>query len=99
MRFKTIQTIWTAEDFDIHDTICATPYFEDLIDILCDAGYLHGDLYTTEDEPFEDKTLEELYGENWLKVIKSFSARKINNLIGWDVELRQIDVVEVEKED
>ena len=99
MKTKLIQTIWTAEDFDIHETICATPYFEDLIDILYDEGYLHGALYTTEDEPFEDKTLEELYGENWLKVIKSFSAAKINNLIGWDVELRQVDVVQVEKED
>lgn len=94
MRFKLIQTIWTAEDCDIHETICATPYFEDLIDILCDAEYLHESIYT-----IEGGTLKELYGENWIKVIKSFSARKINNLIGWDVELRQIDVVEVERED
>lgn len=94
MRTKLIQTIWTAENYDIYETICATPHFEDLIDILCDEGYLYGALDTTEDE-----TLEELYGENWLKVIKSFSAAKINNLICWDVELRQVDVVQIEKED
>jgi predicted choloylglycine hydrolase len=94
MKTKLIQTIWTAEDFDFHEIICATPYFEDLIDILYDTGCLHESIYT-----IEGKTLKELYGENWLKVIKSFSARKINNLICWDIELWQIDVVEVEKED
>lgn len=98
MKTKVIQTIWTAEDFDIHETICATPHFDDLIDILYDTGYLYESLYTTEEET-EEKTLKEIYGENWLKTLKSFSARKINNLIGWDVELRQVDLVQVERED
>lgn len=89
MKTKLIQTIWTAEDFDIHETICATPHFEDLIDILYDEGYLYESVYTTT----EGKTLIELYGENWLKVIKSFSARKINNLLGWDIQLRQVDIL------
>lgn len=93
MKTKVIQTIWTAEDFDIHETICATPHFDDLIDILYAEDYLHGSTYT-----IKGKTLKELYGENWLKVIKSFSARKINNLIGWDVELRQVDIIQIERE-
>lgn len=89
MKTKVIQTIWTAEDSYIDETVCATPHFEDLIDILCAKDYLHESVYTN-----KEKTLKELYGENWLKVIKSFSARKINNLIGWDIELRQVDIVE-----
>lgn len=93
MKTKVIQTIWIAEDFDIHETICATPHFEDLIDILYDIGCLHESIYT-----IEGRTLKELYGENWIKVIKSFSARKINNLICWNIELWQIDVVEIERE-
>ena len=94
MKTKVIQTIWTAENYDIFETICATPHFEDLIDILCDEGYLNDLTYTT-----EGGTLKELYGENWVKTLKSFSARKINNLISWDIELRQVDIVYVERED
>ena len=93
MKTKLIQTIWIAEDFDIHETICATPYFEDLIDILCGTGYLHKSIYT-----IRGRTLKELYGENWLKTLKSFSARKINNFLNWDVELRQVDITQIERE-
>ena len=94
MKTKVIQTIWIAEDSYIHETICATPHFDDLIDILCAEDYLNESTYT-----IKGGTLKELYGENWLKTLKSFSARKINNLIGWDVELRQVDLVQVERED
>lgn len=93
MKIEFIQTIWIAEDSYFHKTVCATPYFNDLIDILCAKGYLQGSTFTT-----ERKTLKELYGENWLKTLKSFSARKINNLISWDIELRQVDVVQIERE-
>lgn len=93
MKTKVIQTIWIAEDFDIHETICATPHFDDLIDILCSTGYLHASIYTV-----RGKTLKELYGENWLKTLKSFSATKINTLLNWDVELRQVDITQIERE-
>ena len=56
MKTKVIQTIWTAESYDIFETICATPHFDDLIDILYDEGYLQGSTFTT-----ERKTLKELY--------------------------------------
>lgn len=92
MNLKVIQTIWIAEDYNIHKTVCATPYFKDLIDILCDEGYIHESTYTT-----ERATLKELYGENWLKTLKSFNARKIKNLIDWDLELRVVDVVQIER--
>ena len=92
MKTKIVQTIWIAENFHTHEIVCATPFFADLIDILCAEDYLNESVYTT-----RGKTLKELYGENWLKVIKSFSARKIKNLIDWDVELQVIDVVQVER--
>lgn len=92
MKTKFVQTIWIAEDFDIHETVFATLFFEDLIDILCAEDYLNESVYTT-----KGKTLKELYGENWLKAIKSFSAKKINNLLDWTIELRLIDVVQVER--
>ena len=58
MNLKVIQTIWTAEDYNIHETVCATPHFEDSIDILYNTGYLHESTYTT-----EEGTLKELYAE------------------------------------
>lgn len=92
MKTKVIQTIWIAEYY-LFETICATPHFDDLIDILYDKGYLNESTCTIKKE-----TLKELYGENWLKTLKSFSARKINNLIRWNIKLRQIDVVQIERE-
>ena len=71
MKIQFIETIWIVEDSYLHKTVCATPYFNDLIDILCAEGYLQEATYTT-----EGKTLKELYGENWLKILKSFSAKK-----------------------
>ena len=93
MKTKIIQTIWVAEDSYTHKIICTTPYFRDLIDILCAEDYLNAATYTT-----KEKTLKELYGENWLKILKSFNARKINNLISLNIKLRVADVIQVERE-
>lgn len=95
MKINTLQTIWVAEDLDAGETICATPYFDDIIDFLWITNYLNENtpIITHGNAP-----IGEVFGNRWLQAIKSFSAKKINTVLDWNISLRQVDLIELERE-
>lgn len=96
MKINTLQTIWLAEDLDSGEVVCATPYFRDVIDFLQAASYLDENtpIITHGNAP-----IGEVFGNRWLQAIKSFSAKKINSVLDWNISLRQVDLIELERED
>ena len=96
MKLNVIQTIWIAEDLDAREIVCATPYFDDVIDFLWATNYLDENtpIITHDDAP-----IGEVFGDRWLQAIKSFSAKKINSVLDWNINLRQVDLIELERED
>lgn len=95
MKINTLQTIWLAEDLDSGEVVCATPYFRDVIDFLQVASYLDENtpIITHGNAP-----IGEVFGDRWLQAIKSFSAKKINTVLDWNISLRQVDLIELERE-
>lgn len=95
MKINTLQTIWLAEDLDSGEIVCATPYFRDVIDFLQAASYLDENtpIITHGNAP-----IGEVFGNRWLQAIKSFSAKKINTVLDWNISLRQVDLIELERE-
>lgn len=95
MKINTLQTIWLAEDLDSGEIVCATPYFRDIIDFLCTVSYLNENtpIITHGNAP-----IGEVFGDRWLQAIKSFSAKKINTVLDWNISLRQVDLIELERE-
>lgn len=95
MKINTLQTIWIAEDLDSGEIVCATPYFRDVIDFLQAASYLDENtpIITHGNAP-----IGEVFGDRWLQAIKSFSAKKINTVLDWNISLRQVDLIELERE-
>lgn len=95
MKLNVIQTIWIAEDHDVGEIVCATPYFNDAIDFLWTTNYLNENtpIITHENAP-----IGKVFGDRWLQVIKSFSAKKINSVLDWDIDLRQVDLITLERE-
>lgn len=95
MKINTLQTIWIAEDLDSGEIVCATPYFRDVIDFLWAASYLNENtpIITHGNAP-----IGEVFGNRWLQAIKSFNAKKINNVLDWNISLRQVDLIELERE-
>lgn len=95
MKINTLQTIWIAEDLDSGEIVCATPYFRDVIDFLWTVSYLNENtpIITHGNAP-----IGEVFGNRWLQAIKSFSAKKINSVLDWNISLRQVDLVELERE-
>lgn len=96
MKLNVIQVIWIAEDLDTGEIVCATPYFRDVIDFLWAASYLDENtpIITHENAP-----IGKVFGDRWLQAIKSFSAKKINSVLDWNISLRQVDLIELERED
>lgn len=96
MKINTLQTIWLAEDLNSGEIVCATPYFRDVIDFLQAASYLDENtpIITHGNAP-----IGEVFGDRWLQAIKSFSAKKINTVLDWNISLRQVDLIELERED
>lgn len=95
MKINTLQTIWLAKDLDSGEIVCATPYFRDVIDFLQAASYLN------ENTPiitYGNAPIGEVFGNRWLQAIKSFSAKKINTVLDWNISLRQVDLIELERE-
>lgn len=95
MKINTLQTIWLAEDLDSGEIVCATPYFRDVIDFLWTVSYLNENtpIITHGNAP-----IGEVFGDRWLQAIKSFSAKKINTVLDWNISLRQVDLIELERE-
>lgn len=95
MKINTLQTIWLAEDLDSGEIVCATPYFRDVIDFLQAASYLDENtpIITHGNAP-----IGEVFGNRWLQAIKSFRAKKINTVLDWNISLRQVDLIELERE-
>ena len=95
MRLNVIQVIWIAEDLNSGEIVCATPYFRDVIDFLWAASYLdeYTPIITHGNAP-----IGEVFGDRWLQAIKSFSAKKINSVLDWNINLRQVDLIELERE-
>lgn len=95
MKINTLQTIWIAEDLDSGEIVCATPYFRDVIDFLWTVSYLNENtpIITHGNTP-----IGEVFGNRWLQAIKSFSAKKINTVLDWNINLRQVDLIELERE-
>lgn len=95
MKINTLQIIWLAEDLDSGEIVCATPYFRDVIDFLQAASYLDENtpIITHGNAP-----IGEVFGDRWLQAIKSFSAKKINTVLDWNISLRQVDLIELERE-
>lgn len=95
MKINTLQTIWLAEDLDSGEIVCATPYFRDVIDFLWAASYFDENtpIITHGNAP-----IGEVFGNRWLQAIKSFSAKKINTVLNWNISLRQVDLIELERE-
>lgn len=95
MKINTLQTIWIAEDLDSGEIVCATPYFRDVIDFLWAASYLDENtpIITHGNAP-----IGKVFGDRWLQAIKSFSAKKINSVLDWNISLRQVDLIELERE-
>ena len=95
MKLNIIQTIWIAEDLDSGEIVCATPYFRDVIDFLWATSYLDENtpIITHGNAP-----IGEVFGNRWLQAIKSFSAKKINTVLDWNISLRQVDLIELERE-
>ena len=93
MNFQTAHTIWVAQDRYLNDIILATHDFDTLIEYLHSYGYLYGGL-EFKDKNFDIKTLEEAFGDRWLEVIKSFSAKKINENLYWCYLIKQVDLIE-----
>ena len=96
MKLNIIQTIWIVEDLDTREIVCATPYFRDVMDFLWAASYLDENtpIITPENAP-----IGEVFGDRWLQAIKSFNAKKINTVLDWNINLRQVDLIELERED
>lgn len=94
MKLNIIQTIWIVEDLDTREIVCATPYFRDVIDFLWAASYLDENtpIITPKNAP-----IGEVFGDRWLQAIKSFSAKKINSVLDWNINLRQVDLIELER--
>ena len=97
MVFQATHTIWVAQDRYTHDIVLATYDFDTLIEYLHSYGYLHGGL-RFEDENFNIRILEEAFGERWLEVIKSFSAKKINEILYWCYSIKQVNLIEKNKD-
>lgn len=95
MKINTLQTIWIVEDLDSGEIVCATPYFRDVIDFLWTASYLNENtpIITHGNAP-----IGEIFGNRWLQTIKSFNAKKINSVLDWNISLRQVDLIELERE-
>ena len=85
------KTIWIAECLDSSEIICAATHYDDVIDYLCENNYLNGSLRLFEKDT---RTLAEVYGENWIKILKSFSSVKFNHLFGYGIYLRQVDLID-----
>lgn len=97
MVFQAAYTIWIVQDRYHHNIILATYDFDTLIEYLHSYGYLHGDLQF-KGENFNTRTLEEAFGERWLEVIKSFSAKKINEILYWCYLIKQVNLIEKNKD-
>ena len=95
MKINTLQIIWLAEDLNSGEIVCATPYFRDVIDFLQAASYLDENTPTI---THGNAPIGEVFGDRWLQAIKSFSAKKINTVLDWNISLRQVDLIELERE-
>lgn len=93
MEIQTAETIWVAEKDKI--TLFATYTFDEMLEVLYKLTYItEFTLVCTE----ENKVccLLDTYGKNWKKVLSSFSAKKINEILLTDIKIKQIDVKIIE---
>ena len=92
MEIQTAETIWVAEKDKT--TLFATYTFDEMLEVLYKLNYIaeYTLVYT------EDKVccLLGAYGKNWKKVLSSFSAKKINEILQTDIEIKQIDIKVIE---
>lgn len=97
MKFTVIDTVWVADDYDTGELICATHTFEEMIDILCNKGFLYDEF---EIHPEEDSSewipIKEVFGDNWKNVIKRMSAARLARFLDWEINMSLLDIMEVE---
>lgn len=92
MKFTLYDTIWVAEDHRVGELIAATRHYDDMIDILCERGFITKD---TESLDVIGHSLEQDFGDKWQEAIKKMSAKKLNSLFDWEITVRQVDLIEV----
>lgn len=93
MEIQTAETIWVAEKDKT--TLFATYTFDEMLEVLYKLNYIaeYTLVYTEENKVC---CLLGAYGKNWKKVLSSFSAKKINEILLTDIEIKQIDVKVIE---
>lgn len=91
-------------DEECHGFIGIVDKAENIIDFLCDNGWL--DEYSeicvkqehpTDDNLYEWKTLDALYGENWKQVLKGFSLAELEDFFDGDFYFNEEEIYTKEK--
>jgi hypothetical protein len=89
----TNKVIWVAEDHHINRVLVAANHFDDILDWLAENGHLQPKCINTY---FTDKrpTIYDHFCEKWLESLKKLSAVCLNEMLEWEIVLRQVEIIE-----